>query len=548
MMDKHEDISMEEVLKSLEEIQGEIGEVVVGTVTGKAEDGLIVDFGGKFEGFVPSRELVKSIDEYESGQKLDLLLYRIDEDEGRAYLSERRPKFRKALEKIQQMLENGEKVIKGRIIGEVKGGYKVMVEGVLDAFLPGSHSLIKRGEEIPSEELEFEIISFEKRGRRHNLVLSRRSLLEKKISEFFENIKEGDEVEGTVESVQDFGVFVRLTEGVTGLLPRSEISYTRIASIKDMFKEGDILKLKVISVDRSNRKVTLSLKAMMPDPFEEFKKDYGIGDKVSGEVLRIRQDGFTMRLPHDLVGFVPMEEIFWGRKGRIRDIVREGEVVEAEVVEINDENRRIVLSYKKAKGDPWERVEEKYPVESEHDGRVVRVLQTGVIVELEDGISGFVPLSELSWHYFDVPSEVVRERRKVKVKVLSIDKENRKMRLSIKQTQKNPWERVIQELNRGSVVRGRVRKELNSGYVVRIKDYNVDAFLPSNHVEEELKVGSDLEAVVLRILDDRKFGKKMIISVKDLEEMKAVKKYQEEAQEVQKNLGDLLKKRLSEGE
>ena len=539
----NEDISMEEVLKSIEEVRGEIGEIVKGKVIDKHEDGIVVDFGGKFEGFVPTRELIRDKEDYEVGEELELLLYRIDEDEGRAYLSERRPKIREALDKVQKAFES-DRIINGKIVGKVKGGYRVLIDGVLDAFLPGSQSLIKRDGEIPQEELEFEIIDFERRGRRHNLILSRRTLLEKRIEEFFKNIKEGDEVEGTVESIKDFGVFVKLADGVTGLLPRSEISYTRVASIEDMFSVGDKVRLKVIAVDPENKKITLSLKAMLPDPFEEFKKDYGVGDRVSGEVVRITQDGAIVRLPHEITGFIPIEEIFWGRRGRIRDVFKEGDRVEGEIIEIDDEKRRVILSYKRAKGDPWDKVEEKYPVGSEHEGRVVKVLDTGAIVELEDGVAGFVPLSELSWHYFDKPSDVVRERRKVKVKVLDINKPEKRMRLSIKQTQKNPWERVVQELDRGSIVKGRVRKVLKSGYVVRIRNYNVDAFLPSAHVEEELKPGSDVEAVVLRILDNNIMGKKMIISVKDLEEMKTVREYSKEAKSVQKSLGSILKEKL----
>ncbi len=545
-MERHEDISMEEVLKSLDEMSADVGSVVNARVSGRAEDGIIVDFGGKFEGFVPARELIKSPSDYKDGDELKLLLFRIDEDEGRAYLSERRPMFREALRKVQEKYESGDKIVKGRIVGEVKGGYRVMIDGVLDAFLPGSQSAIKRNSAIPEEELEFEIISFEKGRRRHNIVLSRKALVDKKVEEAFSNIKVGDEIEGTVESVRNFGVFIRVSDGLTGLLPRSEVSYTRVADLNDMFKPGDKVKLKVIDIDPVKKKITLSLKAMMPDPFEEFKKEFGVGNRVKGTVLRIRSDGFTVRLPNDLVGFVPIEEIFWGRKGRIRDILKEKEVVELEVVEIDDEKRRIVLSYKKATGDPWEKIDEKYPDGSVHEGRVVKVLSTGAIVELEDGVSGFVPLSELSWYYFDNPSEVVRERRKVNVKVLSKDKENRRMRLSIKQANKNPWDGI--KLNKGDIVKGKVRKVLNSGYVVRIKDYNVDAFLPANHVDRELKNGEEVEAVVLRTLDDRRLGKKMIISVKDLEEMKAIQEYKSETQNAQKNLGKLLKEKLSEEE
>ena len=548
MEEKHEEITMEEVLKSIDESRSKIGSIVKGTIVHKVEDGLVIDFKGKYEGFVSVRELVRSIDEYETGEELDLQLVRIDEDEGRAYLSERRPLEGEVLEKIEKAFEDS-KIVKGKIVGEVKGGYRVLIGGVIEAFLPGSQSLIKRGQKIPEEELEFEILTFERRRRRTNIVLSRKSIVERKKREFLSSMKEGDVVKGRVESIMNFGVFVSLGEGVTGLIPKSEVSHSRVPDLKDMFELGQEVEAKVIALDVENDRITLSLKALLPDPFEEFLKNKDVGTQVSGEVSKIRADGFTVKLDDGVWGFVPIEEIFWSRRGRIRDVVKEGDRVDLEIVGIDKPSRRIVLSYKKAKGNPWDSVEERYPIGSVHEGRVVKVLQGGAIVELEDGVAGFVPLSELSWNYFEKVDDVVRERRRVKVKVLSVDKENKRMRLSIKQTQENPWDKVIRELDRGSVVRGKVRKVINSGYIVRLSEYGIDAFLPTTHVEEELKPGSEVEAVVLRVLDDRKTGKRMIISVKDLEEMKALREYKKEVEESKKTktLGDLLKKEKGNG-
>lgn len=548
MEEKHEEITMEEVLKSIDESRSKIGSIVKGTIVHKVEDGLVIDFKGKYEGFVSVRELVRSIDEYETGEELDLQLVRIDEDEGRAYLSERRPLEGKVLEKIEEAFEDS-KIVKGKIVGEVKGGYRVLIGGVIEAFLPGSQSLIKRGQKIPEEELEFEILTFERRRRRTNIVLSRKSIVEREKREFLSSMKEGDVVKGRVESIMNFGVFVSLGEGVTGLIPKSEVSHSRVPDLKDMFELGQEVEAKVIALDVENDRITLSLKALLPDPFEEFLKNKDIGTQVSGEVSKIRADGFTVKLDDGVWGFVPIEEIFWSRRGRIRDVVKEGDRVDLEIVGIDKPSKRIVLSYKKAKGNPWDSVEERYPIGSVHGGKVVKVLQGGAIVELEDGVAGFVPLSELSWNYFEKVDDVVRERRRVKVKVLSVDKENKRMRLSIKQTQENPWDKVIRELDRGSVVGGKVRKVINSGYIVRLSEYGIDAFLPTTHVEEELKPGSEVEAVVLRILDDRKTGKRMIISVKDLEEMKALREYKKEVEgsKKTKTLGDLLKKEKGNG-
>ena len=408
---------------------------------------------------------------------------------------------------------------------------------------------MKKSESIPDEEMDFEIVSFERGRRRLNLVVSRKKLLEKKKEEYLKSIEKGSIVKGVVESVRDFGIFVKLSDGVIGLVPKSQVAHTRVAKVDDLFRKGQEVEAKVIDLDVENGKVTLSIKELLPDPFEEYVKDKSVGSVVSGDVVRVRNNGFVVKLDDDVWGFVPIEEIFWSRRGRIRDVVKEGDRVELEVVEIDRKNRKITLSYKKAKGDPWENVEEKYPEGSVVEGRVVKILSSGVIVELEDGVSGFVPISELSWHYFERISEVVKERRRVKVKVLSIDKGNRRMRLSIKRAQPNPWDRAEKELDRGSIVKGKVIKEINSGYIVRINDYNVDAFLPSNHVEGELKKGEEIEAVVLRILDDRKSGKRMIISVKDLEEMRDINEYKKEVEKSKavKKLGDLLKKEDDNG-
>ncbi len=546
---RNEDINMEEVLKSIEEPKDVPRNVVTGKIIQIVEDGVVVDYGGKFEGFVSQQHLVRPLAEYKIGDESRFEILRIDYDNGRAYLSERRPVYRETLKKIEDIWNSDERIVRGIIAGEMRGGYKVLIYGVVEGFLPGSQSLIKRGDRIPEGELEFEIINFERRGRRNNIVLSRKSIVEKKRKVVLDSLKEGDVVKGKVVDVKDFGVFVELGEGVTGLLPRSEVSYGRVISLREMFSPGDELELKIIYLDKAAEKITLSLKALMPDPFDEYLKEHDVGSIVSGRVLKIRNNGFTVKLSEDVVGFVPVEEIFWGRTGRIRDVVKEGDVVELEIVEVDKDKRRIILSYKKAKGDPWDNIEEKYKVGEIYEGRIVRVLQTGVIVELEDGVSGFVPVSEISWNYFEKVSDVLRERRKVKVKVLEIDKENRRMRLSIKGAKENPWDKVLKEIDRDSIVKGKVINVLHSGYIVRIENYGVDAFLPISHVEGDLKKGDEVEAVVLRILDDRKMGKRMIISVKDLEEKKALMEYKKEAEKnmKQKTLGDVLKKVKEDG-
>ena len=542
-MDEKREISMEEILSSVDEIKGRVGEKVKGIVVGKSEDGLVVDFSGKTEGLVPPGELLRSIDDYSVGDELDLQVIRVNEEEGIVLLSERRPKYNEVLRKIGEIANSENPIVRGRIVGRVKGGYRVLIDGVVEAFLPGSQSLLRNSDPIPDEEFDFEIINFELR-RRPNIVVSRKAIRDREIEKFFKEKNVGDVIEGTVESITDFGVFVEIVDGLSGLLPRSEVSYSRVASLKDMFEIGQTIKAQIINMDPENKKVTLSLKALQPDPWKEYVKEHNVGDVVKGEVTRITRNGFFVKLSEDVKGFVPIEEVFWSRRGDIRSVVRKRNIVELEIIEIEPEKRRIVLSYKRAKGDPWEDIEERYPVGSEVRGEVRRIVQGGVIVELEDGVSGFVPASELSWNYFEKIEDVVKPRRKVRVKVLDVDKENRRMRLSIKRAQRNPWEKVEKELERGSIVQGKVKKVLGSGAIVTISRYGVDAFLPNNHFEGELKEGDRIEAVVLRILDDERRGKRMIISVKELEERKAIEEYKKslEKEKPAKSLGEFLKK------
>ncbi len=537
--------NMEEVLAFLDTKDHKVGEKVLGEVISIQEDGLIVDFGGKSEGWVPESELIRSLKSYRVGSKLKLQIIRINDEEGTVVLSERRPKYSEIMREIEEKFEKNEAIFTGRIVEQVKGGYKVLVGGVVEAFLPGSLSLIRSGESYPKSEIEFMVINFERRGRRVNIVVSRRAILDKKINEFFEEKKVGDIVEGTVERILQSGVVIRINDLITGFIPKSELSYDSSVMPREVVERGQNIAAKIIEIDPDSRRVILSLKALMPDPWENVEKKYPVGSTVTGVVKSIHPFGFFVNLEPGVDGLVPYSEVFWG-KGRknLRDVVKVGDVVKAEVINLDKENRKITLSYKKAKGDPWETVPEKYPVGNVVVGKVAKILPTGAIVEIEDGVSGFVPISEMSWNYIEKPEEVLKEGRKVKVKILNVDMENRKMRLSIRETTENPWKRVMEELDKGSVIRGKVKKIMKSGALLAVKDYDVDAFLPSSHYEEEPKVGDEIEAMVLRVLEDKR-GSRMIVSVKELIERRNYEDYkrQVEAEKAERTLGEVIKGR-----
>jgi len=540
------------------------GMVVKGVVVSKRSDGVLVDLRTKSEGFVPHNELLRPVERYREGEEIEVLVIRVprgDEEEELIRASEKQPVIRKILDKIERAYHEGSPVL-GRIVDRQKGGYVVEIDGVIKAFLPGSHSMLERSDRIPRKAMEFAIIDFRRQRRdQYNVVVSRKELEEREIRKFFESVQVGSVVEGIVEAVKDFGAFVKLTDKITALLPRSEINWETNPNPRDHFKRRQRVRAKVIDMDPEERKVTLSTKALIPDPWEGIEERYRVGERYSGTVKTIAPFGFFVELEPGIEGLVHISEVFWGNiKKDVSEAVSVGETVEVEVLEVNPEERKIALSYKRAKGDPWERIEEIYSEGSVHEGVVAKILPTGAIVELEDGVSGLVHLSELSWGYVEEPEEVVKVGDRVLVKVISLDKANRRMKLSLRQAQGNPWEELAQKLKRGSVVKAVVRRVINSGVIVELVEGNVEAFIPAAHASAELKrdlkelfkPGDVVEAVVMKLSTETELGRRnLILSIRELEiakEKLEYKKMQEkEIEEAKITLGDLLKEKVTHG-
>lgn len=533
----------DEILSQYEPEEFRRGQIVKGVVIGKEDDGVVVDFGGKSEGFVPVNELIKSLDEYKVGENLTLQILNLNYEE-RSILSERRPVLRKTLEELRKDYEE-KKPVKARVVSQTKGGYNVLLKGVVSAFLPGSHSLLRRNDPIPEKEIEVIILEMVQTKRGPRIVVSRRALQDKKIEEFFSEKKVGDIVEGTVKGISNAGVEVEISEGVRGFIPRSELSYDNRISPEDVVKPGQNITAKIIELDKEKKNVILSLKRLMPDPWEKVEEKYPVGKVVNGEVISIHPFGFFVRLEPGVEGLVPRSEVFWGNaRKNLEEVVSVGDLVKVEVINVDKENRKLTLSYKKAKGDPWENIEDRYNVNNVVTGKVTGIIKQGAFVELEEGVEGFVPVSEISWKRIDEPGEILKIGEKVKVKILKIDKENRKITLSIKRTQENPWERALKELETDSIVSGTIKKIVNSGVVVEVEEYDLEGFVPNNHLLSEPETGKVLNLVVLRIDPDEVLGGRMILSEKRYEERKNIEEYKKmvEKESSQKSIGDLLKK------
>ncbi len=514
-----EDSSFEKLLNEFSEMDDfGRGRTVDGVITEVTPTGLNVDLGWKGMGIVPLEELFKEISEYKVGEKIKVRIEKLNEDEGTVLLSEKKPMEKIVKEEIKKAYEEG-KTVWGKVVERKKGGYRVIISNLVDAFLPGSESNLKENEDIPAEKLEFAIISFEQRGRNTNLVVSRRRLFQKILNDFFNNKKAGDVVEGIVESIDDRGASVRIAGSINGYVPNSEISYNSSMTARNMLSVGKVMKFVIKDIDPIKKRVVLSVKALLPDPWENIDQKFKVGQNVTGIVTSIKPFGFFAKVDDGIEGLVPISEIFWGRPGKIEEIVSVGDPVKLEIIDIVAEKRRMVLSYRNMIGDPWERIDEKYPVGNVVEARVVKTLPNGVILELEPNVTAFCNISEISWNFVDSTESAVKEGEKVRVRILDIDKDNKKIRVSIRKVLSNPWEAFAKNHKEGDNVTARIIKMVDKGYIGLCE--SVEVYIPKAQVYDELNIGDEISGKIIK-LEQQKEIYKIIVSPKAYENEKVV--------------------------
>ncbi|PNR96114.1 S1 RNA-binding domain-containing protein [Petrotoga olearia] len=513
-----EEKTFEKLLNEQEINEVKKGKVIEGKVFEINSDGIWVALeGATGDVFVSQGELIKPLQEYQEGQKILVEITKTNDAEGLNLASEKRALWSETLNKIKEG-ENYPIVFKNKL----KKGYSVLIEGIVNAFLPGSLSLLRPKDDLPEGEKMAKVIS--KNGK--NIVVSRRDYVEEKITQTLNEYNEGMVIDGVIEDIKNFGAFVKLTDHLNGLIPASEVSWDEKISIKDYLKVGQKVKAIIIQLDREKKRISLSLKRLKEDPWKSVDEKYPIGSIVQGTVTKILPFGFTVKLDEGIEGLVHETEVFWGRKGRLSDVVKVGDNVQVKILNIDKENKKINLSYKQVIGDPWETIEEKYKEGNIVTGTVEKVLNNGAIIKIDQGITGFLHVSELSWDFVDDISTVLQEKQKIQVKIIKIDKNNRKMRLSVRETKENPWKKASQEIKPGDTVKGKIIRFLDKGAIVLIDDYEIEAYLPaskastnSKSLEETYTIGDQIEAKVLEIGLENEFKRgNMIISVSHLQE------------------------------
>jgi small subunit ribosomal protein S1 len=467
-----EPIDMEALYReSLEHIQE--GEIIKGRVVQIERDSVLVDVGYKSEGLIPLSEFKEGAKDLKVGDEVDVLLESKEDSEGLVVLSKEKANKIKIWDEISHVYDT-DGVVEGEIIGRIKGG--LMVDIGLKAFLPGSQvdlRPVRNLDKLIGQHFPMKIIKLNRR--RGNIVLSRRLLLEKEREkakqETLANLQEGQIVEGVVKNITEYGAFVDLG-GIDGLLHITDMSWGRTGHPSELFSVGDKIKVMVLKYDRENERISLGLKQITPDPWSEVDKKYPVGTQVRGKVVSITDYGAFVELEQGVEGLVHVSQMSWTKRVKHPSkIVNIGDIVEAVVLSVDKEKKRISLGMKQMEPSPWATADERYPVGTIVEGKVRNLTDFGAFVTLEEGIDGLIHISDLSWSQrIRHPSDILKKGQKVTAKVLSVDKENERLSLGIKQMTPDPWEGVAAKYETGENVKGRVVKLTNFGAFVELEE------------------------------------------------------------------------------
>jgi small subunit ribosomal protein S1 len=483
------------------------GEVVQGTVMKIQGHSVILDVGFKSEGSVSLDEF-RDPESVSVGDKIDVYLENLEDQEGVIVFSKKKADFLKVWDNVKQCYDRDEP-IEGTISRKIKGGMVVNILGI-DAFLPGSQIGLRRVSDLDSligETYSFKIIKLNKR--RRNIVVSRRILLEEERDnqrrKLLAEIEIGQERKGVVKNITDFGAFIDLG-GVDGLLHITDMSWGRISHPSELVTIGDELTVKILDIDIDRGRISLGLKQMTPYPWENIEEKYPVGQKVRGKVVSLANYGAFVELEKGVEGLVHISEMSWTRHIRHPSkILAIGDIVEAVVLSIDPKAEKISLGIKQLESDPWLSLAEKYPPGTLIEGRVRNLTSFGAFVEIEEGIDGLVHVSDMSWTRRVMhPGEILKKGDHVKVVVLKIDTEERRISLGLKQVQENPWEELSLTYKEGEETTGKIVRILDKGLVVDLGN-DVEGFVPISQVErktpkplaQEFNVGDSLSLHVL---------------------------------------------------
>ncbi len=517
------------------------GQIIVGKVITISKGMVTIDVGFKSEGVVSLNEFADNGKTLSVADEVEVYLERVEDNDGNVVLSKEKANKIKVWDELVKVYEADE-IIEGSVVAKAKGGLTVDIG--LKAFLPGSQidlRPIRNLERLIGETFKMKIIKMNKK--RGNIVLSRRILLEEQRKQLREGtldqMEEGNLIEGIVKNITEYGVFIDLG-GIDGLLHITDMSWGRVNHPSEMFAIGDKVKVMVLKYDQEKERVSLGLKQISPDPWVDVDNKYPVDTRIKGNVVSITDYGVFVELEKGIEGLVHISEMSWSRHVKHPSkIVTIGDEVEAVVLTLDKERKRISLGMKQIEPNPWEKIEEKYPIGSEVDGTVRNLTDFGVFVELEDGVDGLIHISDLSWKKIKHPSEVLKKKDKVPSVVLSIDKDNCRISLGVKQLQPDPWDDIAKNYPVGTEVSGTIIKVTGFGAFAEFGD-GLEGLIHVSQLsskkvtnpEQVVKVGDAIKAKVIKVDTT---NKKIALSIKAFEEnldIEAIEKEQVDLEDI----------------
>ena len=495
------------------------GEVVRGTVVGITERGVVIDFGYKSEGIVNPNEFMEDGKiTVKRGDEVDVLVKHMETGEGYPVLSRADAVRLRAWDDLEKAYNEGT-VIKGRVIERIKGGLRIDIDGIA-AFLPGSQvdvRPIRNLDSLRDKQIEAKVIKLNRK--RSNVVLSRKAVLEERDAgrkdQTLNQIEEEIIVEGQIKNLTDYGAFVDLG-GIDGLLHVTDMSWGRLQNPAELFKVGDTVQVKVLKFDRERERVSLGYKQLLPDPWETIEERFPPATRITGKIASVADYGAFVELEPGVEGLVHVSEMSWSKRIKHPSkIVSPGDTVEVEVLSVDPRARRVSLGMKQVQENPWKTIGERYHVGDRVHGRVRNLTDFGAFIEIEDGVDGLVHVSDISWsRRVKHPGEVLKKGQQVDAVITTIDPENRRMSLSIKELEPNAWNDFVAAHKPGDIVKGKIARFAGFGAFVELGD-NLEGLCHISELSDErvskpedaVQLGQEMEFRILRIdAENKKIG------------------------------------------
>lgn len=491
------------------------GEMVQGIVVGLTKTDVVINIGFKSDGLVSLNEF-RDLHGLKTGDVVEVMVVEKEDREGHLHLSRKQARITRAWERIVEMHKSGE-VVSGFVTSKTKGGLIVDIMG-METFLPGSQIDVKPVtdyDQFVGKTMEFKVVKINETIK--NAVVSHKALIESDIeaqrAEIMGKLEKGQVLEGTIKNITDFGAFLDLG-GVDGLLYITDISWGRINHPSEVLKLDQKLNVVVLDFDDEKRRISLGLKQLTPHPWDTLSTEIVEGANVKGRVVNIEDYGAFLEITPGVEGLVHVSEITWANTPvNAKEFFKLGDEYEAKVVTLDKDSRKMSLSIKQLTSDPWNIIQDKYPVASRHTGLVKNITPYGVFVELEPGIGGMIHISDLSWlKRYNHPTEFTKSGSQIDIMILNIDKENRKLQLGHKQLEEDPWNALQETFAIGSTHEGTVVKKDDKGALVQLP-YGLEGFAPARHLAKEdgKTVGADETAKFVVIEFDRN-EKRIVLS------------------------------------